>query len=124
MLAPCIRVSGVVQRAYVGAYDGDGIIDLELDEPYRHYLLPGNFKLLDGYLHLEIVCYGPPPYTEDAATTLCAQNPSPLRDPLPAIGQRIWAEGRWAQDTNHEDIAELHPLYRWGVSNRVVSAAP
>jgi hypothetical protein len=105
-----------VRRSFVGEYDGDGIIDLELDEPDRHYLTPGSFKVLDGYLHLEIPCYGKPPYVEALATSTCANNPNPLREPLPAVGQRIWAEGRWVQDTFHEDIAELHPLYRWAVS--------
>jgi hypothetical protein len=38
-----------------------------------------------------------------------------VRDPLPKVGQRISAEGRLVQDLFHEDIAELHPLYRWAV---------
>jgi hypothetical protein len=33
---------------------------------------------------------------------------------LPAQGQRVWMEGRYVQDGEHGDWAELHPLYRWG----------
>jgi hypothetical protein len=115
VLAACVRVSGVVRRAFVNTGDGDGLIDLELDAPYRRYLTPGNRKIVGGYLHLEIVCYGKLPYKESWATEACADNPNPLRDPLPKVGQRIWAEGRLAQDLFHEEIAELHPLYRWAV---------
>jgi hypothetical protein len=115
VLAACVHVSGVVRRAFVNTGDGDGLIDLELDEPYRRYLTPGNRKVVSGYLHMEVVCYGKPPYKESWATEACANNPNPMRAPLPKVGQRIWAEGRLVQDLFHEELAELHPLYRWSL---------
>ncbi|MEP7200111.1 MAG: hypothetical protein ABI874_09855 [Chloroflexota bacterium] len=115
VLAPCIRVSGVVKSAFVNTSDGDGLIDLAPDEPFKRYLKPGNMQTMNGNLHLEIVCYGKRPYTQSGVDAVCADNPNPVRDPLPKVGQRIWAEGRWVIDLVHDDIAELHPLYRWSL---------
>jgi len=109
--SPCIHVIGTVKGAY-DANDGDGIIDLDLDPPFKHFLVPANFTTLfniNGTLHVEIICHGA------KSVSICTQNPNPLRQPLPKVGQRISAEGRWVLDMGHRGYAELHPVYRWEV---------
>lgn len=118
ILAECIRVSGVVRKAHVNSEDMDALIDLELDDAFKKFLTDANYDdLADseklprgvGYLHLEIVCY-----SRSEARAICANNLNALREPLPKVGQRIWVEGRWVLDLNHNEWAELHPVYRWG----------
>ncbi len=109
--SPCIHVVGIVKGAY-DSDDGDGIIDLDLDPTFKHFLVPANFTTLfniNGTLHVEIICHAA------KSESICAQNPDPLRQPLPKVGQHIWAEGRWVLDWGHTGYAELHPVYRWGV---------
>jgi len=58
------------------------------------------------------ICVGS--VTQASAKAACAANPNPLRK-LPKVGQHVWMEGRYVLDLEHDDWAELHPLYRWGV---------
>lgn len=118
IMSPCIAVQGVVRRSYLNAPDGDWIIDVDLDQPYKKYLVPANFTDLHGVrgaLHVEAVCEAAP--TEEFASDVCAKNPSPLPKPMPRSGQHVWMQGRWVLDNPWTGTgwAELHPLYRWGV---------
>jgi hypothetical protein len=111
----CISVTGIVRGAYV-TEDGDAIIDLDLDEPYKKFLVEANFTTLfniNGTLHVEIICFGEP--SNPIALLVCSSNPDPLRQPLPEVGQHIAVEGRWVLDNGHTGYAEIHPVYRWSV---------
>ena len=118
VLRGCVIVTGVVKETFVNKPDGDAIIDLIPDPPYVKYLTQGNFNLLEGALHLEIICYVKGTIF---GTALCPKNKTALLDPLPRVGERIRAEGRWVLDKNKIDAAsnqfwaELHPVYRWSV---------
>lgn len=111
VLAPCIRVAGTIVAASVET-DGDVHLNVRLDEPYRGLLAPGN-AFEDGALIVEPVCQIPPLAAD--AIRVCAADRSPLA-PIPAVGQHVWLEGRYVIDLQHHDWAELHPLYRWGVT--------
>ena len=50
------------------------------------------------------------------ALRLCASDPDPYSDPFPKVGDHIWVEGRYVLDLWHHSHAELHPLYRLGIS--------
>jgi hypothetical protein len=110
VLSRCVRVTGRVSATSLSP-DGDGIIHLKLDAQFERFLRePEPFP---GSLVLEIVCFGA--VTDLPSTVaLCDSDPNPLRAPLPKVGQRIWAEGRWVLDLGHQGHGELHPVYRWG----------
>lgn len=114
--ADCIRVTGTVKNTSIDPDDGDGLINLMVDEPFAQYLVPAN-SAFGVALHLEIVCYRVLTDLRSDVKQACKDNLTGMdyrRDPLPKSGDRIWAEGRWVLDVGHEGWAELHPLYRWG----------
>jgi hypothetical protein len=109
--AACIRVSGTVEAVRVEA-DGDLHILLALDPAFVHLLTPANQGEELGDLVVEPVCVKP--VTQADAIAICSSDPDPMRGPFPAVGVRIWMEGRYVFDLEHGGWAELHPLYRWG----------
>jgi len=109
MVMPCIRVTGTVVASSTEA-DGDVHLDVRLDDPYVGLLNAGNLQE-GGNLIVEPVCQFPPVQAE--AIQVCASDPDPLAGPLPAVGEHVWLEGRYALDLQHHAWAELHPLYRW-----------
>lgn len=113
VLWPCVRAVGTVMEMSSGEADGDSHIHLKLDAAYEPLLKEGN-QSLKGYLVVEAVCIIIPPHPE--ALQLCASDPDPFPGPYPSIGDHIWVEGRYVQDSWHHSWAELHPLYRWGMA--------
>lgn len=111
VLDACLRVSGTVAAVRREA-DGDLHILLALDANFRTLLRPANQGVELGDLVIEPVCVGR--VTQADAQGTCARDPDPLPGPFPAIGDRVWMEGRYALDLDHGGWAELHPLYRWG----------
>lgn len=111
--AACIRVTGVVDVVR-GDPDGDVLIRLKLDNPYRHLLTEANDDQY-GDLVIKLVCYHTVTHAE--AIEICASNPNPYRDELPEVGKPVWMEGRYVLNNEHGGWAELHPMYRWGPSN-------
>ena len=109
--AACIRVTGVIQ-AVRKETDGDFHILLALDPLYAHLLTPANQGVELGDLVVEPVCVRQA--TQADAVAICASDPDPLAPPYPVVGQRVWMEGRYVFDLEHNGWAELHPLYRWG----------
>ncbi len=114
-LSPCLHVTGIVRGVAPGVEDGDGLIDLEVDPPYKYTKNWMNDTRVHGYLHLEIVCYRTSGINQTAPIETCTRDPDPYTGALPQIGQRVWTEGRWVLDLAHGGHAELHPLYRWGL---------
>lgn len=108
--AACRYVTGTVAAVRVEA-DGDRHILVALDPPYRALLTAANQGEELGDLVVEPVCVGE--VTQADAVAACAADPDPLVL-LPAIGERVWLEGRYVFDLDHGGWAELHPLYRWG----------
>ena len=119
VLSGCIHVSGVVEKIRNEA-DGDLHILLKLDAAYASLLTPANSKEL-GDLVIEPVCIKTP--TQADAILPCSQDPNPLTV-LPAVGDRVWMEGRYVLDKDHGGWAEIHPLARWGVYGREVVIQP
>jgi hypothetical protein len=111
LVAPCLRVIGTVVSSSVET-DGDFHLNVRLDDAYRGLLVAGN-GFEDGNLVVEPVCQIPPLAAD--AIRVCAADRAPLSPP-PAVGQRVWIEGRYVLDLQHHAWAELHPLYRWGVA--------
>jgi hypothetical protein len=110
--AACVRITGTVADVHAEG-DGDLHILVRLDPASRWLLTPANQdpEVL-GNLVVEPVC-AVSALREDVAD-LCESNPNPLRPPFPAVGRDVWMEGRYVLDRQHDDWAELHPLYRWG----------
>ena len=108
--APCTYVTGTVAAVRHEA-DGDLHILVALDPAYRHLLTPANQGEELGDLVIEPVCVEAVSQADAIAT--CAADHDPLTT-LPAVGERVWMEGRYVFDTEHGGWAELHPLYRWG----------
>jgi len=108
--ASCIYVTGTVAAVRHEA-DGDLHILLALDPAYRHLLTRANQGEELGDLVIEPVCVEAVSQADAIAT--CAADHDPLTT-LPAVGERVWMEGRYVFDTEHGGWAELHPLYRWG----------
>lgn len=113
LLQPCVRAVGTVMEISEGEVDGDIHIHIQLDAPYEGLLTAGN-KQLNNYLVVEAVCQYIPPMIE--ALLPCASDPDPFPGPFPQIGDHIWVEGRYVLDLGHFSWAELHPLYRWGIT--------
>ncbi len=107
---PCIRVIGTVVSSSAEA-DGDHHINVRVDADYEGLLNAAN-EAEDGYLIVEPVCQFQPLQAE--AIRVCAADADPLTGGLPAVGDHVWLEGRYALDLQHHGWAELHPLYRWG----------
>jgi hypothetical protein len=95
------------------AADGDLHILVDLDAAYVHLLRPANQGEELGDLVVEPVCVKS--VTQTDAIDSCAADPDPLAPPYPAVGERVWMEGRYVFDLDHGGWAELHPLYRWGL---------
>ena len=108
--AACIRVAGTAEAVRTEA-DGDLHILLALDPAFTHLLTPANQGVELGDLVVEPVCVRP--VTQADAIAICASDPDPLSGPIPVVGQKIWMEGRYVFDLEHDGWAELHPLYRW-----------
>ena len=108
--AACIHVTGTVQAVRREA-DGDLHILLALDPAFAHLLTPANQGVELGDLVVEPVCVKS--VTQTDAIAICASDLDPLAGPFPAVGDRIWMEGRYVFDLQHGGWAELHPLYRW-----------
>ncbi|MHB8397933.1 MAG: hypothetical protein ACYDCI_03260 [Candidatus Limnocylindrales bacterium] len=108
--ASCIYVTGTVAAVRHEA-DGDLHILVALDPAYRHLLTAANQGEELGDLVIEPVCVEAVSQADAIAT--CAADRDPLMT-LPAVGERVWMEGRYVFDTDHGGWAELHPLYRWG----------
>ena len=113
ILAPCIRVTGIVRGGSFSLVEGDGMFDMQVDEPYRFTLNAANERNTRGNLHLEIVCFVEPERTH-WSHYVCRNDKTQTMHKLPRDGARIWAEGRWVLDLWHGGHAELHPIYRWG----------
>jgi len=107
---PCVRVAGTIVSSTAEA-DGDFHINVRVDPGYEWVLNDAN-RDEDGYLVVEPVCRFPPLQAE--AIRVCASDGDPLTGGLPAVGDHVWMEGRFALDLQHHGWAELHPLYRWG----------
>lgn len=108
----CIHVSGVVEAVRHEA-DGDLHILLALDPQYANLLTPANEGVELGDLVVEPVCVKG--VTQADAIAVCAADADPLPPPYPSVGDRVWMEGRYVLDLEHDGWAELHPLYRWGL---------
>ena len=97
--------------------DGDLHIHVQLDPAYTHFLQPANqqwcAKGVCGLLVVEAICVEPITNKPDAVP-VCHANPDRLQT-LPSEGQHVWLEGRYVFDENHNEWAELHPLYKWGL---------
>jgi hypothetical protein len=108
--AACIHVTGIVEAVRKEA-DGDFHILLALDPAYTYLLSPANQGVELGDLVAEPVCVRT--VTQIDAIDICASDPDPLAPPYPVVGERVWMEGRYVFDLDHDGWAELHPLYRW-----------
>jgi hypothetical protein len=97
VITACVEVTGVVlEDAAYQPGDGDRLIVLDVDAPYRRYLPPGQRTLPVRVIPADYGVF-----------------------PLPRRGDRIAAVGAWVRNRNQRDIAELHPA--WGV--KVLAAA-
>jgi len=114
VIMPCVHLTGTVVTSSAEA-DGDIHLDVRLDASYEGLLNPGNLQA-GGSLVVEPVCRFPPVQAE--AIRVCASDPDPYANALPAVGEHVWLEGRYVLDLQHHAWAELHPLYRWGIVDR------
>lgn len=108
----CIYVTGVVEAVRPEA-DGDLHVLVALDRAYTYLLRPANQGEELGDLVVEPICVKS--VTQTDAIDDCAADPDPLQRPYPAVGERVWMEGRYVFDLDHGGWSELHPLFRWGI---------
>lgn len=111
VLAPCVRVTGVVDFRRSEA-DGDFHYGLKLDPAYSGYVVAANSGVEKGDLVIEPVCERT--VTQADAIATCKGDTDPLK-PLPVVGEHVWMEGRYVADMDHGGWHELHPLYAWGL---------
>lgn len=112
LIAACVRITGTVVSSSAES-DGDVHINVRVDPPYEALLTKANLTE-QGYLIVEPVCRFPPLQAE--AIRVCASDGDPLAGDLPAVGARVFMEGRYVLDLQHGAWSELHPLYRWGAA--------
>ena len=110
--AACLRVTGTIAVVRSEA-DGDFHILVALDPPYLSLLKPANQGVELGDLVVEPVCVKS--VSQADAIAICATDKDPLNG-HPVTGTHVWLEGRYVFDLEHGGWAELHPLYRWGVT--------
>ena len=101
MLAACIRVTGVLDAVRNEA-DGDLHLLLRLDPEFTDLLTAANQGEELGDLVIEPVCVRS--VTQTDAIAVCASDSDPFGGPFPAVGQRIWMEGRYVLDTDCHTI--------------------
>jgi len=92
------------------------------DPAYAGLVNAANAGLELGDLVIEPVCVQP--VTQADAVSTCVGDKDPLNVAGLAVGQHIWAEGRYVTDSAHGGWAELHPVYRFGTEPGAGVALP
>jgi hypothetical protein len=110
VIQPCVRLLARIE-AMRNEGDGDVHIFARLnDADAQQYLNPGNDRE-KGDLVVEPVCVHSP--TQADAIQPCSQDPNPLTiAQLPKVGDCVWLEGQFVEDTAHFNWREIHPLAR------------
>jgi hypothetical protein len=110
VLNPCITVTGVVYSIKT-ELDGDIHIRLTVDIPYVNLINAANIKLQLGKLVVEPICETT--VNQADAVALCAADKDPIEVSQMKVKDHVMMIGRYVTDKEHDDWAELHPLYAW-----------
>lgn len=121
VLGQCIHMTGTVAAVRREA-DGDFHVLIAPDPAYASLVNAANAGLELGDLVVEPVCEIP--VTQTDAVAACAGDKDPLDVTGLAVGQHIWAEGRYVTDSDHGGWAEIHPLAAWGIEPGAGVALP
>ena len=108
----CITASGIVQ-AIIPEADGDYHIRLALDPQYRSLTNSANGQYQYGDLVVEIICASQP-ITQQDAVLACEGYTNNIT--LPSVNDNITVTGPYVLDTDHNNWAEIHPVYSLTVS--------
>ncbi len=103
----CITASGLVDTKR-NEDDGDVHIGLSLYPVYSNLTNNANDQYQYGDLVVEIICVNPP--TPGSAAAAACQNYT-NQIPIPDLGEHITVTGPYVLDTNHDNWAEIHPVY-------------
>jgi hypothetical protein len=89
LIAPCVAVSGTIQRVKPRDYDGNTVLWVALDPEHSHILAPSNSGLL-------------------VAKIIPLDKPSVV---VPAIGMHATLHGTLVQSRENDDRIELQPIW-------------
>jgi hypothetical protein len=90
MVAKCATVSGLVRQVQYKPSDGDWLVEVTVDTPYRRFLKPVNH----GLLPVRVI----PPDLPAVS--------------LPLLGQHATLYGSWVINKNLHGLVEMHPAWR------------
>jgi hypothetical protein len=109
---PCITASGTVDKV-IAEDDGDYHVRLALDPQYSNLTNSANQNYQYGDLVVEIICALPPISPQDAVLA-CQGYTNNIT--IPSANDHIIVTGPYALDTDHENWAEIHPVYSLTIS--------
>jgi hypothetical protein len=110
MLNPCVTVTGNVSVVRFPA-DGDIVLALTLDKPYRNMVTTGNFNdKMTGGLWVELICQRPliSAKLEPFKIGECNGYNGPIFT-LPKVGDHLKVTGAYVLDVREGGHAEIHP---------------
>ncbi len=113
----CVTASGTVDRA-IPEDDGSLQIGLVLDPVYTNLTNSANVQYQNGELVVIIIC-NDVPYLP-AAVTACQNYTNRIL--APNIGDHIIVKGPLVNDTQHNNWAEIHPVYSLTITGSAISA--
>lgn len=102
----CITASGIVENVFEEA-DGDYHIRLFLDDQYANLTNSANDQYQYGDLVVEIICALP--ITQQDAVSACQGYTNNIT--IPNVNDHITVTGPYVLDTDHNNWAEIHPVY-------------
>jgi hypothetical protein len=111
LVKPCITASGVVENKFEEA-DGDYHLRLALDSQYSNLTNSANDQYQYGDLVVEVICALP--ISQQDAVLACQGYTN--RITIPSVNDSITVTGPYVLDTNHENWAEIHPVYSLTIS--------
>ena len=103
----CITASGIVENVFEEA-DGDYHVRLFLDDQYANLTNSANDQYQYGDLVVEIICALP--ITQQDAVSACQGYTNNIT--IPSVNDHITVTGPYVLDTDHNNWAEIHPVYK------------
>lgn len=107
VIRPCITASGIVDNV-TSEDDGDYHVRLALDSQYSNLTNSANKTYQYGDLVVEIIC-ALSPASPQSAILACEGYTNNIT--IPSVNDHITVTGPYVLDTNHDNWAEIHPVY-------------
>ena len=111
LVKPCITVSGTVDNV-IAEDDGDYHVRLALDSQYGNLTNQANRDYQYGDLVVEITCATT--ISQQDAVLACQGYTNNIT--IPSVNDHITVTGPYVLDTDHNNWAEIHPVYSLAIS--------